>query len=334
MLSHPESYAGVIAASVRSAGLRQRRSSRAQKPGSGQTAANGLAVRLDSAGAAFEAGGVYRVPCPAAAPSLQRASGASRIAVHAEPDGGTRLARLYQEGCAKIRLPRDAAARSLEAVLINTAGGLTGGDRLRWTAQVGAGAALTLTTQACEKVYRAASDQAQTVTELSVGEDARLDWLPQETILFDGGAFSRRLEADLAPGARLLAMEAVVLGRTAMGERVTRGALHDRWRVRRAGRLVFADDLRCEGAVAEIAGRAPTLGGGCAFAAVLLVAEDAERLLPAVRAAIGETGGASAFDGKLFARIAAADGLALRRALIPTLEVLRGGEPLPRVWRL
>ena len=305
-------------------------SSGARKPGSRRPAAKPQAPQLDSARGRFQAGGVYH----ASLPSLQRASGAGRIAVRSESGGATRLARLYQEGCAKIRLPRDAAARSLEAVLINTAGGLTGGDRLRWAAEVAAGAALTLTTQACEKVYRAAEGRAETTTELSAAAGARLDWLPQETILFDGGAFSRRLEIDLAPGARLLAMEAVVLGRTAMGERVGHGALQDRWRVRREGRLIFADDLRLEGSVCEAAARAPVLAGGCAFAAVLLAADDVERLLPPVRAAIGGAGGASAFDGKLFARIAAADGLALRRALIPTLEVLRDGEPLPRVWRL
>ncbi|CAN7525969.1 urease accessory protein UreD [Phenylobacterium sp. LjRoot219] len=277
---------------------------------------------------------MYQAPSSASSPSLQRASGAGRIAVRAGASGETRLARLYQEGCAKIRLPRDAAARSLEAVLINTAGGLTGGDRLRWTAEVGPQAALTLTTQACEKVYRAADDQAETVTELSLGAQARLDWLPQETILFNGGAYARRLDADLAAGARLLAMESVVLGRTAMGERVTHGALRDRWRVRREGRLVFADELRFEGPVFEIAAGAPILAGACAFASLLLVADDADQRLAAVRAAIGPAGGASAFDGKLFARIAAADGLALRRALIPTLEILRDGEPLPRVWRL
>lgn len=308
----------------------ERLSSGAQKSGSLRAAAYGPAPQLDSIRAPFQVSGVY----PASLPSLQRASGAGRIAVCAEAGGGTRLTRLYQDGCAKIRLPRDAAARSLEAVLINTAGGLTGGDRLRWTAEAGPQAALTLTTQACEKVYRAAEDRAETTVELSLGAGARLDWLPQETILFDGGAYARRLDADLAPGARLLAMEACVLGRTARGERVARGALRDRWRVRRGGRLIFADDLRLEGPVGETAGRAPVLAGACAFAAVLLAAEDAELLLPAVRAAIGAAGGASAFDGKLFARIAAPDGLALRRALIPALEILRGGEPLPRVWRL
>ena len=271
-------------------------------------------------------------------PALQRAAGVGRIAVKAEA-GVTRLARLYQEGCGKIRLPTDRAAAGLEAVLINTSGGLTGGDRMSWRAEAQDGARLTLTTQACEKIYRARPSvgqegRAEVAVSLEVAEGARIDWLPQETILFDGAALARTLEADLAPGARLLAVEAVVLGRTAMGERVRAGLLRDRWRIRREGRLVFADDLRFEGPIAEVAALAPTLAGGKAFASLLLVADDAERRLGPVRAAIGAAGAASAFDGKLFARIVAADGLSLRRALLPAIAALRDGEPCPRVWRL
>ena len=272
-------------------------------------------------------------PADAARPRLQRAQGCGRIAVKA--DGRhTRLARLYQDGCAKIRLPRDAAAHGLEAVLINTAGGLTGGDQLDWQIEVGAGAALSVATQACEKIYRARDGRAETTVALSVGARASLAWLPQETILFDGGALARRLDVDLAADARLLAVEAVVLGRTAMAETVRHGELHDRWRIRREGRLVFADDLRLAGPVAALADLAPVLGGGRAFASILLVAPDAEQFLAPLRRAIGPAGGASAFDGKLFCRIVAADGLALRRALLPALQALRDGEPVPRVWRI
>ncbi|MBL8771250.1 MAG: urease accessory protein UreD [Phenylobacterium sp.] len=262
-------------------------------------------------------------------PVLQRARGEGRVTV-ASDGRRTRLQRLYQEGCANIRLP---ASDGAEAVLINTAGGLTGGDRLSWSAEVAEGAALTLTSQACEKVYRARDGVAEVAVRLEVREQGRLDWLPQETILFDGGAISRRLEADLAPGARLLATEAVVLGRSAMGETVRRGLLRDRWRIRQEGRLIFADDLRLEGAVADLAGRAPLLDGARAFASILVVDGEAGRLLAPLRALLGPGGGASAFDGKLFARVAAPDGLALRRVLLPALELLRDGRPLPRVWR-
>lgn len=265
-------------------------------------------------------------------PVLQRARGCGRIAVTAQ-DGVTRLSRLYQDGCGKIRLPRDARAEGLEAVLINSSGGLTGGDHMGWLAEVGPGARLTLSTQACEKVYRARDGVAEQRAALSVGAGASLDWLPQETILFDGGGLARRLEADLEAGSRLLAVEAFVLGRTAMDETVRTARLHDRWRIRREGRLVFADDLRLDGDLAELTAQAPILAGRRAFASLLLVAEDAARFLGPVRAALGVLGGASAFQGKLFARVAAPDGFSLRAALLPALEALRDGAPLPRVWR-
>ena len=267
---------------------------------------------------------------------LQRARGAGRIAVGA--DGPvTRLARLYQDGCAKIRLPTDHSAKTLEAVLINSAGGLTGGDRMSWQVDVDAGAALTLSTQACEKVYRARDGRAEVAVSLNAEAGARIDWLPQETILFDGGALARTLTAELAAGARLLAVEAVILGRTAMAETVRVGELRDRWRIRREGKLVFADDLHFGGdmtALTALTALAPVLGGAAAFASLLLVAEDAPRFLAPLRAVLSPGGGASAFDGKLFCRIVAKDGLALRRILPPAIAALRDGEPCPRVWGL
>ena len=260
---------------------------------------------------------------------MQRTEGEGRLTLDA---AGIR--ELYQSGAAKIRLPYAHGAAAREAVLINTGGGLTGGDRMTWRATAEAGARLTLTTQACEKVYRSNGGPAHADTALSVAAGAAIDWLPQETILFDRAELSRTLEADVASGGRLVAIEAVVLGRQAMGETVMQGALRDRWRVRRDGRLIFADDLRLEGAMAELTARPAALSGARAFATLLLVEDEAERLLPAVRAALGEAGGASAFGGKLTCRMAAADGLALRRVLIPTLQALRQDASLPRVWSL
>ena len=267
---------------------------------------------------------------PAETAPAQRAFGCGRLAVRAE-DGRTRLQGLYQEGSAKLRLPR-ARGASLEAVMINSAGGMTGGDRFAWTVEVGAGGHAVLTTQACERVYRASADTARVEARLTLEAGARLDWLPQETILFDGSALSRTITADLADDAALLLCEAVILGRHAMGETFARGAFHDRWRIRRAGRLVFADDLRLEGEIPHLIHQSALLGGAGAFATLLLVSPDAGGRIDAVRAAADRLGGASAFDDKLVVRLAAADGLSLRRALIPTLRAL-GATP-PAVWTL
>lgn len=270
-----------------------------------------------------------------AAPSgaLQRASGAGLIEVRTVAGGVTRLQRLGQEGCAQIRLPRDPGSADPTAIAINTAGGLTGGDRLDWTATAGAGARLTVTTQACEKVYRSLGADAETRITLTAGAGARLDWLPQEAILFDAARLSRRIEADIAADASLLVCEAVILGRAAMGEQVASGALRDRWRIRRGAALVFAEEFALDDGFAAVAARAAALGAAGAFASVLLVAPGAETRLAAARSAIGGAGGVSAWNGKLFARILAPDGMALRHALIPLLAALRDA-PLPRAWSL
>ncbi|MEQ9361010.1 MAG: urease accessory protein UreD, partial [Rhodospirillales bacterium] len=162
--------------------------------------------------------------------SLQRARGRARIAVRAE-GGITRLAELYQDGCAKLRLPKVYGPSSVEAVLLNTAGGLTGGDVYATEALAGPGAFLTLTTQACERVYRASSGTARVDTRLSADAGARLHWLPQETILFDGGRLDRSLDVDLTGDAAFLAVEALELGRVGSGETVSGGAYTDSWRI-------------------------------------------------------------------------------------------------------
>lgn len=173
-------------------------------------------------------------------PSMQRVAASGAIHAHCV-GGATRLDRLWQEGAAKIRLPaRDGGP--LEAVLINTAGGLTGGDRLSWRVEAGARTSMTVTTQACEKLYRSSGGRAEASCSIRAAAGARIAWLPQETIVFDRSAFSRKLDVDLADDAQALIVEAAVFGRRAMGESVRLAEFRDRWRVRVGGRLAHAED--------------------------------------------------------------------------------------------
>jgi urease accessory protein len=264
-------------------------------------------------------------------PRLQRASGEARIDV-ASINGRTALRRLYQEGAAKIRLPRNG--ETCEAVLINTAGGLTGGDRLAWTIDLGPGSRLCVTTQAAEKLYRSPGLQRATIdTVINVGEDSRLDWLPQETIVFDGSALRRTITADLAKNASLLMVEAVIFGRGAMGETVKQALFSDRWRIWRDGKLIHADDVKFEGNIAELLGRAAIAGGSRALAALALFSDDAESLIEPFRRHHPGIA-ASAFNGKFLARFAAVDGYSLRKSLVPALEFLCAGRTLPKLWAI
>lgn len=258
---------------------------------------------------------------------LQRARGT--VCVAAKLRGGeTVLDRLYQSGSAKARVPK---GDGFEVVLLNTAGGVTGGDLFENTISAASETAVTVTTQTAERIYRSTGEDGRVTNTLTIAARARVDWLPQETILFDRARLRRGLNVDMAADATLLAIEPLVLGRAAMGETVSQGFLSDQWRVRRAGRLVYADALRLEGDIAA-RGLAPaSLNGAIACASLLYCGPDAEDRIAELRAALANDGGASAWNGMLVARIVTANGAMLRAALIRTVSVLRAG-PLPRVW--
>jgi len=263
----------------------------------------------------------------------QRTQGRGHLAAKAL-DGKSRIAELYQEGAAKIRLPQ-TFTNEMEVVIINTAGGLTGGDCMDWSIAAGPDTFVTATTQACEKIYKASFGTAEVATRIVAGPCAKVHWLPQESILFDNAFLNRRLEADLDETAELIAVEAILLGRKAMGEAMTRGTVRDRWRIRRAGRLIHAEELRFEGNVAALTALGPVLAGQVAFATVLYTGPLCEALLPQVRAILGDSpGGASQWNGKLVVRITAADGFQLRQKLVPIVSALRGGATMPKVWNL
>jgi urease accessory protein len=263
----------------------------------------------------------------------QRAEGSARVSFK-QSNGSTRLDRLYQSGAAKVKLPDVFGGEPTQAVMINTAGGLTGGDRMSADVTVADNCRAVVTTQACERIYRSAGGSAEVTTHLTVGEGARLDWLPQETILFEGGRLSRRLEADLASNAELLLVEAVIFGRAAYGETVRSGLFADRWRIRRGEKLLFADDLRFDWANAELLGRPAVLAGAAAVATIFFATNEPSQHLESLRSIIGPAGGASAWNGKLLARLTAESGAALRRTLIPALLALLDGAALPRIWRI
>jgi urease accessory protein len=221
-------------------------------------------------------------------------------------------------------------------VLVNTGGGVAGGDSYRIALRLGEGAAVEATTTAAEKIYRSDGSPARIATTLTVEGGARLFWLPQETILFDGARLDRTLTIDIAADAELIAVETLVFGRLAMGEARIDARLSDSWRLRRAGRLVFADATRLDDAGASL--DRPACGAGArALATVVAAAPDVEGRLTDVRAALegwsGDVeGGASAFDGLLVGRLISASPSRLREAGIAVILALSGREP-PRLWR-
>ena len=259
-----------------------------------------------------------------------RATGRIALSVRAE-GGRTRRSKVHEAGSLRVRFP-NVTTDALEAVIVNTGGGMTGGDRFSIAIEVGEGARLVAGTAAAEKIYRSNGPNTEMTVTLSVAAGGHLAWLPQETILFDQARLSRHIDIDFAENASLIMVEAVLFGRAAMGEAVVQGFVADRWRLRRGGRLVFADSLRLDGAIADTLGQCAATNGGIALATVL-IAPGGDDQLAAVRALeeqfVGEVG-ISAWNGIAVARLCAKDGAGLRRDLIAVLAAL--GTTVPRLW--
>jgi len=259
-----------------------------------------------------------------------RARGAVRFDVHAR-DGVTRRGALHESGSLRVRFP-SPEGEGLSGVFVNTAGGVAGGDRFDIEIVAADSARLTLTTAAAEKIYRTPGPAAQINIALKVGAGAHLGWLPQETILFDRARAQRRFDIDLDGAASLLLCEIVVFGRAAMGERVEQGEFIDRWRLRRGGKLVFAETVRLDGNIgAKLARRAVAKGGAAIGTALIVPGDEAlvERIREASDSFAGEVG-ISAWNGFAMARFCAQDAAALRADMMAVLA--RSGAALPRLW--
>lgn len=241
------------------------------------------------------------------------------------------ISDLRQVGSLKALFPR-VEGDPLHAVFLNTAGGLTGGDKMRIAARAQEGAHLVLSSQAAERAYRAPTgSQAISDVELDVAAGGRIDWLPQETILFEGAALSRRLTVRLSAGGTALLVEPIIFGRAAMGEVVHDLRFTDQWRVYCDGQLMFADAIRLIGDAAAQMQRLAIAAGAGALATLSLVGKQA-----AAFAGVDLPDNAAASliaDDLLLVRLLAEDGFTLRRDLIPVIEALSDA-PLPRVWRL
>ena len=269
---------------------------------------------------------------------LQRARGGLRLDVRRR-HAATRLHGLRQEGCLRLLFPRHLPHAALEAVLVNTSGGVVAGDRLHSTVCCREGASLVLTTQAAERCYRARPGEAAAAIDVEIQLEAAsaLDWLPQETILFDGAAVSRRLHVEMHQTARLLVAESRVFGRGGSGEIVRSLAFDDRIEIVRAGRLVLVDPLRLNGEACDMLARQARPRGATAVATVIPVTAHVRDRLEAVRALLDGVAdpeaGASAWDGMLVVRLAGRDAAQHRACLLGLLELLAASRPLPQVWR-
>ena len=274
-------------------------------------------------------------PAHAAARTLDkiRVDGGITATFSLRPDGPTGIATLAERGGYRLKFPRTHSDHA-EAVIINTGGGVVGGDRVKLDFSVQQGADATVTTQAAERIYRSTGPYSAINARLDVSNHARLIWVPQETILFSGARLRRRFEIDVSSSARLLFAESMIFGRTASGEVMDRGALYDTWRVRRDGRLIFAESNRLDDVSDDVLRRPAILGPSQALACILYVAPDAEARLASVREVLESAdagAGASAWNGLLVVRFVTDAAREMRHAMVRVMQELSGAS-MPRVW--
>ena len=256
--------------------------------------------------------------------------------------GPSTIDTLYQQGSARIRFPRTEPG-ALQAVLINTAGGLTGDDHIHWTASAAPSAHLNVSTAACEKIYRTHGPAATQSTTLNIASDARLEWLPQESIVFNGASLNRTLNAHLDDHAEALIGESLIFGRQAMQELTDNIIIRDRWRIYRAGRLQHAENLHIDTGIKDHARQACMLHHYSAISTLVLLCDkpyewfcNKQSTLRALPCAGTEhvSIGISVLPSRLVIRVLASDSFQLRKILIPCIELLNDGRPLPTVWKV
>jgi urease accessory protein len=269
---------------------------------------------------------------------LQRAAGSGRMVLGGS-EKGTQILDVFERSPIRIMFPRDIHGAVEEAVLVDTAGGIAGGDRLEVAVTALANASMTVTSQAAEKVYRALNEPARITTKLKAFEVAKLAWLPQETIVFNWARFSRETEIELSSGAELLALEWLVLGRAAHGEEIVGGQIKDSWRAKKDGRLIWADcfritdemftHLRRKALLANCKALATLVYFGPNLDSRLQLFRDIARLLDCRFAA-------TSVSGLIIVRLAANASADLRRDLRGFLErlsrELAGPFRVPKMW--
>jgi len=270
---------------------------------------------------------------------LQRADGCGRIVLIGS-ENGTRIEDVFERSPIRIMFPRTEHRAVQEAVLINTAGGIAGGDQLECSVTALPGASIAVTSQAAEKVYRALYEPARITTRLKAQESAKLAWLPQETIVFNWARLHRTAEIELFSGAELLALEWLVLGRAAHGEVVVGGNIVDSWRVKRDGRLIWADSFRITDEIFPHVTRKALLANCKAVATLIYYGPYLEKRLDFLREIIpslGCNGAATLVSGLIVIRFAAEESSDLKLVLRRFLEQFgpelgSGPFQVPKMW--
>ncbi len=266
---------------------------------------------------------------------LQRSHGAARLAF-ANRNNRNSIVERYASAPVRILTPSIQGGIP-EAVLANTSGGIAGGDTSHVDILVAQNAQALVTGQAAEKIYRSIDMPASIRTVIKIEDGSTLEYLPQESILFDGAKLNRAVNISLGARSCLLLSEMFVLGRWAMNEDFTRGIFLDRWSIDVAGQPIWREGLRVEGGLSSLSS---SLGfaNARALATIFYAGANAAEVLGLARDVIGPMGGATIVRGMLVVRMLGNEAGMLKQQLSEIISIIRAaalGRPaeVPRVWR-
>ncbi|WP_245881166.1 urease accessory protein UreD [Thalassospira marina] len=259
----------------------------------------------------------------------------------------SRLDHLYYRDPMKMLFPRPQPGDISQAVLATTSGGMVGGDRLSFSGRAGENAQLLITAQAAEKVYRSLGPDGKMHVVLSADDNSWLEWLPQETILFEGARLRRTTSVSVAGSGRVLAGEMMVFGRLARGEVFTRGLARDAWDVTLDGRPVWRDALHLDGDILQVLDHPASFNGARASATAVYTGRGAEDMLDIARESLegavqqgdGVLAAATAMENIVIVRWLAAEPMRLRSAYGAWWAAFRNRvnnlpARLPRMWEI
>ena len=265
---------------------------------------------------------------------FQRAHGMLNISAVHDSDNQSRLKDLRQQGPYRAIFPRPPQG-TMEAVIINTAGGITGGDEFATQITANDHAKISVTTQAAERIYKTPDLTLSSMhARLCAKPNAQLYWLPQETILFEGSRLYRRLEAEVAEDSKFLMVEPLIFGREASGETLKSCHLDDSVCITTGKKPIYIDRIKLSGDITSILKRPAVANGGRAMASIVLVDPRAKETLADINGLLPSSAGASLLaDNILVVRLLCADSFALRNALLPILKHLTHNA-IPKNWRL
>lgn len=260
---------------------------------------------------------------------LPRAQGALRLSTI----GDSEIQELFQQGATKVLFPRHN--NRLECIMINTSGGLTGGDEFSNIITCRDRSLLTLTTQGCERIYRSVDNTSAIVeNNIILKGSSSICWLPQETIVFDQGRINRKLKVELSSEAEALIVEPIIFGRLAMGEINISGHFDDMVQIKLENKIIFFDRTYLSGNISNILKRPAVADGFLATALLIYKSVKAKSFLETVRDQLNTKSGVSLIsDDFLVMRLLAPTGYELRKMLVPIINEITN-KNLPKTWGL